>query len=145
MSSSLNPVTLSEWIALLHQNPEQANEHARWLRSYIKEQGLMTDPGDEISIENYTEAQNLLAKASDDPQQSEQIAHMAAVGQAILGSHPGHDDWLVLIQADPAFARLIYQELKTKQAALGLQTPQTVKTSIETYRSIITDQKTNAE
>lgn len=102
----------------------------------------MTDPALEISVENYDRAQHFLSKAANDPQQAERIARMAAVGRVTLGGYPSREDWLALIQTDPTFAQLVYYELKTKQALLGLQAPQAIKISIETYRSVIAEQQT---
>ena len=141
MSSDSNPFTLNEWIAFIQQDPEQANQQAVWLQEQIKKQGIMIDPAFEISIENYDRAQHVLSKAANEPQQAERIARMAAVGRVTLGEYPSREGWLELIQTNPTFAQLVYYELKAKQALLGLQTPPTIKSSIETYHSIITEQQ----
>jgi hypothetical protein len=65
----------------MQQDPEHAKQHVIWLRAQIKKLGFMADPALQISIEDYDRAQELLAKAENDPQQAERNAHMAAVGQ----------------------------------------------------------------
>jgi hypothetical protein len=131
-----NTFTLNEWIALIQQDPEQANQRLIWLRAQIKRQGLMADPSLQISIEDHDKARDLLNKSANDPQQAEKIARMAAVGQITLDGYPSHDGWLKLIQADPITARLVYLELKTRQELLGLQAPPALSRSIEAYHAI---------
>jgi hypothetical protein len=142
MLSTSNYLTLSEWIALIQQDPEQANQHVIWLRAQIKIQGIMADPALQIGIEDYNRAQDLLAKAAHDPQQAERIARMAAVGQITLSGYPSHDDWLKLIQDDPTFARHICLELKTKQALLGLYAPPALQKSMDAYQFLASQQQT---
>lgn len=133
------PITINEWIALIQQDPEYSNQRLIWLREQIRTQGIMADPSLEISVENYENAQILLIKAAEEPQQKEKIARIAAVGQITLGGYPGRDGWLALIQSDDTLARLVYLGLEAKKAALGLQTPQELKTSMEIYQSIIAE------
>ena len=135
------PITIKEWVALIQQAPEYSNQHLVWLREQIRIQGIMADPSLEASVENHDSAQFLLIKAADDPQQAEKIARIAIVGQITLGGYPGRDDWLVLIQSDYTLARRVYLELEAKRAALGIKTPQELKTSIEIYQSIIAEQQ----
>lgn len=132
----LNIPTLNEWIAFIQQDPDRAKQHVIRLRTRIKKQGFLADPSLSISSEDYDRAQHLLASSMNNPQEMRQIASKVAVGRIILEKIPSYDDWLSLINTDSAFARLVCIELESKQALLGINAPQSLLRSIETYYSI---------
>lgn len=133
--------TFNEWIVFLQQAPDQANRQALVIRAEIRKQDPIADPALELSIQEYEKAQQLLAAATNDPQQNEEIRQLTALGQATLGPYPNREDWLTLIQTDPTFAQSLCTELEIKRAILGWHTPQDLQTSIETCHAIFTQQQ----
>jgi len=128
--------TFYEWVALIQQDSVQASQLVISLQAQLKKQGLMADPALTISIEDYAQAKNMLSTVTSDPDQAKRVTHITRLGQATLGLYPSHDDWVALIREEPHFARELCNALKTKQALLGLQTPQDLLTSIGTYYSL---------
>jgi hypothetical protein len=125
--------TFHEWVALIQQDSTQAKQLLVSLQAQLKKQGLMADPGLDISIEDYEKAQNLLSAALSDPRRAERIAYITRFGEALLGPYPDREDWLRLIREDPNFAQELCFALQTKQVLLGLHTPQDLLKSIEIY------------
>ena len=140
MPSLPNTPTLNEWIALIQQDLDQAKQLVTRLRTSIKKQGFLVDPSLSISSEDYDRAQHLLVSALNNPQEMQQIASKAAIGRITLKKIPNRDDWLSLINADSALARLVCIELESKQALLGINAPQELLRSIESYYDIIHQQ-----
>jgi P2-related tail formation protein len=136
--------TLNEWIAIIQHDADQAQQLLLSLRAQIKQQNLMAAPALTISAENYERAQQLLAAAMHDPQQTEKIAQRAALGHATLASLPNREEWRQLFQTDASFAHALHQELQLKQAQMGLSTPRALQASIDAYRSIFAELSTNS-
>ncbi len=102
--------TIFEWLALIQQDPAQARKLMITIKARDKIQGLFADPALTISVEEYDEAQRLLAAAAGDPAIARRAAHMARLGQATMGPSPDRAAWQALIAADPDFrARSVHR------------------------------------
>jgi len=90
--------TIFEWLALIQQDPAQARKLMITIKARDKIQGLFADPALTISVEEYDEAQRLLAAAAGDPAIARRAAHMARLGQATMGPSPDRAAWQALRQ-----------------------------------------------
>jgi aryl carrier-like protein len=129
--------TVNEWIAIIHNNADQAHQLLLSLQVQNAQQSLMVAPALTISIENYGRAQQFLTTAMQDPQQREKLARRVALGRATLASCPNREEWQQLIQNDAAFAKALYLELQLKETQMGLNRSRALQASIEIYGSLI--------
>jgi hypothetical protein len=129
--------TYAEWVALLLEQPEQAQQLLTALRLRERKQGPMADPALIISMEDHGRAQRLLAAAAGDPQQAERVRELARLGQATLGPYPDRAGWAAMIAQDAGLARQVCGALQQKQAMLGIQAPHALQVSIQLYYSVL--------
>jgi hypothetical protein len=137
MFASSDTPTSAEWIALIQSDPEQARQQANALKVSIARGGLIVDPALTISLEDYEKAQRLLAKAQQDGETAQRVAHMARVGQATLGAPPSREEWASMIAEDPQFAQAVAGAWQAKLAMVGSRMSRAVIQSVAAYRELV--------
>jgi hypothetical protein len=129
--------TPNEWLVLLQEEPDRAEQHLTSLRNRIKKENLMAHPALTFSIEAYDEALHFLENALKDTQDATELLHKVALGRRTLEKYPGRDEWITLLHSNPVFARSLYFELVFKSAFLGTLSPPNLATTIAAYDSVI--------
>jgi hypothetical protein len=128
--------TFFEWLARIQADAAEAKQLMIAIKARDRIQGLMADPSLTISLNEYDQAQTLVAKAAFDLTEEKRLIYFDRLGQALLGPYPEREDWAALIDGDPVFARDVCVAWKTRQAMLGVAAPKALVRSVELYYEV---------